>query len=57
MALFKSVIFYRSFYLFISWHLFKVSWPDVVFISITSYAMTLYRSVIVVIFYIGAYIK
>ena len=55
MTLFKSVIFYISF--FISWHLFRVSLPDVTFISITSYVMTLYSSVIVMIFYIGAYIR
>ena len=57
MVLFKRVIFYSSFYLFISWHLFKVSLPDMAFIRITSYAMTLCSSVIVVIFYIDAYIR
>ena len=41
---------------FISWRLFEVSLPDVAFIRITSYAMTLYSSVIVVIFH-GAYIR
>ena len=56
MVLFKMVIFYSSFF-YISWRLFKVSLSDVAFIRITSYAMMLYSSVIVVIFYIGAYIR
>ena len=49
----------RSFFIlvfFISWRLFEVSLPDVAFIRITSYAMTLYSSVIVVIFH-GTYIR
>ena len=40
----------------ISWRLFKVSLLAVAFIRITGYSMTLYSSVIVVIFH-GAYIR
>ena len=41
---------------FISWRLFKVSLLAVALIRITGYSMTLYSSVIVVIFH-GAYIR
>ena len=51
---FKRVIFYISF--FISWRLFKVSLLAMALIRITGYSMTLYSSVIVVIFH-GAYIR
>ena len=51
----KGSFFIVVFYLFHD-TLFKVSLPDVAFIRITSYAMTLNSSAIVVIFH-GAYIR